>query len=386
MDFYRLAASLAFQAPIICFIVCTYVFFALRRNGITQKQFILLRVLTVSCVLLMGSELVAGMIYNGLLDWHIYGVGIFYALSYIFLLCNTAALSELCLSFLNNPPKLLCKIIRVVYVLTGLLVFARLVLIDTQLFTYYGENDTVLFGPLDDAQTWGYLLIDVLLLIAVLIKYFDKNDFIFREKYEKALHAAVIATVVMVAYALFYIPYINWIGHMIIIMYLFTNVQGLLIDRDELTSLNNRRRLLKDIEEKSNSNAQWSYILIDVNNFKQVNDTYGHNEGDRAIVIVAETLNEEAMKNSSKAYRVGGDEFAVLTPFRRREDCNELCETVNNRLEQLSKDLKLQYKLSISYGHAYSGENSLAEIRDIMNMADERMYHYKTEFKKNRNK
>ena len=87
-----------------------------------------------------------------------------------------------------------------------------------------------------------------------------------------------------------------------------------MIDHDELTNLSNRRRMLKDIEEFRRTGDTWGYILFDVNLFKQVNDEYGHNEGDHALSIVASVLEAASLNNNAKAY--ADDAVAVLQSLK----------------------------------------------------------------------
>ena len=100
-------------------------------------------------------------------------------------------------------------------------------------------------------------------------------------------------------------------------------------------------------------------------------------------VIILMVLNDVSASQNATAYRIGGDEFALLVDTKLREDCDAICELIKSQLSIISKNMNLPYTLSISYGHAYSGENSLSEIPVIMSMADQRMYDDK---KKNKQK
>lgn len=88
--------------------------------------------------------------------------------------------------------------------------------------------------------------------------------------------------------------------------------------RDELTGLANRRSLYKRLSQEISLAARhpdrhFSVAVIDVNNFKEINDTYGHAAGDETLCWLAEFL-ERTFRHHDVCYRLGGDEFAVILP------------------------------------------------------------------------
>lgn len=87
---------------------------------------------------------------------------------------------------------------------------------------------------------------------------------------------------------------------------------------DGLTGLLNRKEIQRLIEEKLKSGEPFSLIMIDIDNFKQVNDTYGHSEGDRVIIGLAEMLKRGSKRFNEdvKSGRWGGEEFMMLMPYK----------------------------------------------------------------------
>lgn len=85
--------------------------------------------------------------------------------------------------------------------------------------------------------------------------------------------------------------------------------------RDTLTGLYNRRKLDEDIikymARQKRYNDNYCIIMIDVDNFKQINDTKGHEEGDRVLKKIAKVL-KETVRNYENCYRLSGDEFVLL--------------------------------------------------------------------------
>lgn len=145
---------------------------------------------------------------------------------------------------------------------------------------------------------------------------------------------------------------------------------------DGLTGLNNRIRFEQDLNHAisltKRNNQGLILMIFDMDNFKQVNDNYGHLEGDRVLRQFS-TLLRNAIRTSDSAYRIGGDEFAViLSPATGGS-----AQWVNQRLNTLKTQAPLlqTYQITRSAGCAVyrSGDN----ITTMFERADHRMYHNK---------
>ena len=89
--------------------------------------------------------------------------------------------------------------------------------------------------------------------------------------------------------------------------------------RDDLTGLANRVCLFEDLQELRRGKAVFSILFMDLDRFKEVNDTYGHVVGDQYLRHFADICGD-VFRGSGKAYRFGGDEFVVLCPGDIPED------------------------------------------------------------------
>mgnify|MGYP006420974997 CR=1 FL=1 len=145
---------------------------------------------------------------------------------------------------------------------------------------------------------------------------------------------------------------------------------------DDLTGVYNRRFLMKTLLSKDNEFIQnidyYSIIMIDINNFKPVNDIYGHLEGDKVLRKLGQIL----LKNTRKydiCGRYGGDEFLVILPEVNKSEANNFCKRVTNEFEKYSKIYK-KVDFSLSYGISNSKEKSVKEIIDL---ADRNLYQNK---------
>src|SRR5690606_16457548 len=107
---------------------------------------------------------------------------------------------------------------------------------------------------------------------------------------------------------------------------------------DELTGLPNRRFFNERVQRTLNSHQRQAplsaLLFVDINDFKHVNDTYGHDTGDKLLQEVARRL-AAALRQDDSAYRLGGDEFVVLLPtIHRREDAAAVAEKLRHQLEK----------------------------------------------------
>lgn len=154
---------------------------------------------------------------------------------------------------------------------------------------------------------------------------------------------------------------------------------SVIAEYDTLTRLFNRRKLVADGKELLKSSRETKstfYVLFfDLNKFKQVNDQYGHREGDELLIQIGEYLQKyELTKNRS--YRYGGDEFVVLLEKHTRTEVIQIAEALQKRF---SKPWKLKSCDAVCYAsigiaeYPFSGE----DMEALLNSADEAMYESK---------
>jgi len=145
--------------------------------------------------------------------------------------------------------------------------------------------------------------------------------------------------------------------------------------RDPLTGLWNRRyfdeRIAEELDRaRRNPARRLSIMIIDVNDFKRLNDSLGHAEGDRALTWVAAFLKSH-LRAHDVCCRIGGDEFAVILP----EVGEDGCEVLANRLrEKLAWDGNLPaFAIGLSIGTA-TLPTEVCSGEDLMRVADRAMY------------
>lgn len=151
---------------------------------------------------------------------------------------------------------------------------------------------------------------------------------------------------------------------------------------DSLTGLPNRGRLHdiagQAIESARAKNQALGMMLLDLDRFKEVNDTLGHHMGDKLLKQLSQRLQQLLHSRGAQLYRLGGDEFAILIPeLAQTEDALPLGEAVNDNLRQPFELDGVTLELSGSIGMAVypqHGNNS----HDLLRCADVAMYHAKS--------
>jgi diguanylate cyclase (GGDEF)-like protein len=123
-------------------------------------------------------------------------------------------------------------------------------------------------------------------------------------------------------------------------------------------------------------------LEVDMDNLKQVNDLYGHSEGDRAIDIIAESLKRVAGERAECA-RVGGDEFWVIAYDYSVSMMEEYVKRFKVVLENMDSKEDKPYSVAVSYGSVITDPDSGITLEEYINIVDARMYRNKKEHKKN---
>ncbi|MFV1873515.1 MAG: diguanylate cyclase [Oleiphilus sp.] len=154
-----------------------------------------------------------------------------------------------------------------------------------------------------------------------------------------------------------------------------------LATRDPLTMLRNRRELEETLDQELSRHARQrehlAVMFIDCDDFKIVNDTYGHDCGDSYLKHVAHHLNELTRK-SDLAFRFAGDEFVVLLPSQKQDGADVIASRIREHL--LNTPLKIDDQtipVVISYGVISTESLKRADSKLLMKLADERLYEMK---------
>ncbi len=149
-----------------------------------------------------------------------------------------------------------------------------------------------------------------------------------------------------------------------------------LADHDALTGLANRRRFTEELERHSahaqRYGADGAVLLVDLDNFKQINDTLGHAVGDQVIARAADVL-RDTLRVTDIVARLGGDEFAILLPHGDAEKAAETAARIVGAMRVAAE----QWGVTVSVGVAAFGEAEAAVPDAVVAAADHAMYEVK---------
>jgi diguanylate cyclase (GGDEF) domain len=147
---------------------------------------------------------------------------------------------------------------------------------------------------------------------------------------------------------------------------------------DPLTGIYNRRfgykRLEEELTRASRDHTSLSVLLLDLDHFKRVNDTYGHLSGDKVLIRTANVC-REILREGDVLMRYGGEEFVVVLPGASIQDAREVAERIRFAISQSQINLGdqlLQVTSSIGVA-ATTGQKAIA-ADELIALADERLY------------
>jgi diguanylate cyclase (GGDEF)-like protein len=146
---------------------------------------------------------------------------------------------------------------------------------------------------------------------------------------------------------------------------------------DPLTGLLNRRELQnlakRSISQATRDGSNFAVLTFDIDDFKQVNDTYGHPVGDEVIKHIANLLTEDRRDHDLVA-RVGGEEFVILLPGINEASAFKVAEKLRKKVESQAKDNLI---VTVSIGMAISGSNTESNFETLLSLSDQALYESK---------
>lgn len=147
---------------------------------------------------------------------------------------------------------------------------------------------------------------------------------------------------------------------------------------DSLTGLFNRRAFEKKVEEEFERAKRYhhplSLLILDIDNFKNINDTYGHHGGDAALVKIGETLKDKTRRSDFPS-RYGGEEFVLVLPETDAENAVQVAEKIHEdvRTSQFGTAAK-PFVLTVSIGLSSTSNKEYSDWREMLKDADYALY------------
>ena len=147
---------------------------------------------------------------------------------------------------------------------------------------------------------------------------------------------------------------------------------------DTMTGLGNRTAFLEENKSNAAFPGMISYIMMDANNLKKINDTLGHNKGDELIVTIAKCM-RTAVGDSGQCYRIGGDEFVIILKNKTATETEEIIARV--RAEVAFADKQSDIPISVAIGYVWT-DTEEKNLEALIQHADDEMYKDKKAIKK----
>ena len=238
-------------------------------------------------------------------------------------------------------------------------------------------NVTIVRGPLYMILALSSFIYFGIIMVCSFVEMFRKKS----PQARKDCLTLLLLVIFLVAWVVFddYLQGLTIIPIAIfgVLFVLFTTFQQSSINTDALTQMNNRRKaieyLTNQFENVSVVNPLYLY-LIDINLFKDINDKYGHQEGDSALIILAESIKEVVGEELGFAARYGGDEFIIVVKPREGvyyED--DIIKKIDNICKGKCMLQHKPYEISITYGCMRCTDSSLS-VESYFKEVDDLLY------------
>ncbi len=159
----------------------------------------------------------------------------------------------------------------------------------------------------------------------------------------------------------------------------FLNIQNHNIYTDYLTGINNRKKLDLYMQQRIDSSSEgktFSAILLDLNNFKSINDVYGHYMGDDALRTSVKLFCTCLVKTDFIA-RIGGDEFCIISDTSSKRELKKLAGKINRCFAKYNESKIRPYRLTVSMGYAVYDHQSRMTMAEFQKHIDTLMYYSK---------
>lgn len=219
-------------------------------------------------------------------------------------------------------------------------------------------------------------------MITTLLIFVVTDIFLFTQvkslsRYSIRMLGAYPIAVVIGSLLTFVIDDVPWIplGFSISTLGLFAHMQNTGMGRDYLTGLYNRRKLeelMEEYIERTEEGRKFAAIMMDLDNFKRINDTLGHTTGDVALSETARLL-KRSVRSGDAVARFGGDEFFILLDMDAEDSLEDIIKRIENEEEAFSRT-DGRYELRLSKGYDFFDANKFSSVREFETHLDNLMY------------
>lgn len=273
-------------------------------------------------------------------------------------------------------------IIRIPFIIVLLL---DVISIFTGWIFYIGDTGTYQMGKLfflQEISNYFYLLVPTVNAVIHAVKTRSKQR--RREYGTYSIYMLAPLASGFMEDSLYTVPILA-LNIFLVVHVLFLTIQDNQVYNDSLTELNNRRRLnqfLEDSLPKASATRRIIIIVMDINCFKSINDTFGHVEGDKALKSFAKALKVVAGKHNAFIARYGGDEFCFVAELKKHTP-EEICKDIRDTIYDM-QDKSNDYLMTASIGYTVCSKPE-DDIDVVMGRADKMLYENKEAWHKSLN-
>lgn len=222
-----------------------------------------------------------------------------------------------------------------------------------------------------------YALILILPFLASLITVFARWSVMKKRRSPWPFFNYSVIPIVAVIWQFFLMNYsIALLGIVASFIIIVLDIQHYFAITDFLTGLYNRRNLIKYLTskmKKMDPNDKYAGFMLDINNFKSINDKYGHSYGDQVLKDVSKVLLSVTERGDYLA-RFGGDEFVIICSIDKDEEVAMIIDKIKKACDKYNADEKKTHTIIFSIGSAiFKAENGMTPNR-FLEVIDDRMY------------
>lgn len=242
-------------------------------------------------------------------------------------------------------------------------------------FYYFDSSNIYHRGPL---YIFSFIMINALILVSCFLVYRYKTRVETRH-YIALQFFALPPLIGVLLQTLFFSISIALNILVVSILLVFVNMQTNDINTDYLTGISNRNNFEKALQNKirkATKDRTFSGIMIDIDDFKSVNDKFGHEMGDNALKAAAEIL-LSCLRPNDLLSRYGGDEFCVILDITDKSKLESIVERINNSVTSYNEHSGMPYKLEFSMGYDVYDYESKMTSDEFKVYIDELMYKHK---------
>ena len=252
-------------------------------------------------------------------------------------------------------------------------IIANTVLIIINLFTPLVFSVSVDNVYAREPGMWLIVLINSMTLFYICYLAYANRSMIQRRIIYVVLMFVCLPAIAAGLQVMLYGVFIMWPMMAVTLVITYIYLETASTSFDYLTGLYSRLRLDEYIDYMISTNQKFGVIMLDLNDFKSINDNYGHHRGDGALVIFSNVL-MKVFGSEKMTARFAGDEFLVVTHKLSDEDLGKykarLAEVVHSR----TRNAGVEYDIEFSLGYCAADEFEETSYEKIINCADERMY------------